>query len=108
MSFAFVTVERPCPGVAVVAFDRGDGLNAMSMQLARELTATANQLYDDLETHAIVLVGRGKGFFGGDDQLLFLNEASICQELFIFSEARIELISFNQPGHGFDLRTYVS
>lgn len=63
----FVTVEQPSPGVAVVAFDRGDGLNAMSMQLARELTATANLLYDDLETHAVVLVGRGKGFCAGRD-----------------------------------------
>ena len=67
MSSSFVTVERPSPGIAVVAFDRGDGLNAMSMQLARELTAAANHLYDDLDTHAIVLVGRGKGFCAGRD-----------------------------------------
>jgi enoyl-CoA hydratase len=67
VSSSFVTVERPSPGVAVVAFDRGDGLNAMSMQLARELTAAANHLYDDLDTHAIVLVGRGKGFCAGRD-----------------------------------------
>ncbi len=67
MSSSFVTVERPSPGVAVVAFDRGDGLNAMSMQLARELTAAANHLYDDLDTYAIVLVGRGKGFCAGRD-----------------------------------------
>ena len=66
MKFEFVTVERQA-GVATVAFDRGDGVNAMSMQLARELTATANALYDDLETHAIVLVGRGKGFCAGRD-----------------------------------------
>ena len=67
MRFEFVTLERPAPGVTVVAFDRGDGLNAMSMQLARELTAAANLLYDDLETHAIVVVGRGKGFCAGRD-----------------------------------------
>lgn len=67
MRFEFVSIERPCPGVATVAFDRGDGLNAMSMQLARELTAAANQLYDDLDTHAVVLVGRGKGFCAGRD-----------------------------------------
>ncbi len=67
MKLEFVTVERPSPGVAVVAFDRGDGLNAMSMQLARELTVTAHSLYDDFETHAIVLIGRGKGFCAGRD-----------------------------------------
>lgn len=66
ITFEFVTVERR-GRVAIVAFDRRDGVNAMSMQLARELTATANALYDDLETHAIVLVGRGKGFCAGRD-----------------------------------------
>jgi enoyl-CoA hydratase len=67
VSSPYVTIERPSPSVAVVAFDRGDGLNAMSMQLAGELTAAAHHLYDDLDTHAIVLVGRGKGFCAGRD-----------------------------------------
>jgi len=66
MIFEYVTIERRGP-VAIVAFDRGDGLNAMSMQLARELTQAATMLYEDLAAHAVVLVGRGKGFCAGRD-----------------------------------------
>ena len=66
MTWDFVSIEKQ-GGVAVVAFDRGDGVNAMSMKLARELTAAAHLLYDDLETHAVVLTGRGKGFCAGRD-----------------------------------------
>lgn len=75
MELEFVRLECPVPGVTTVAFDRGDGLNAMSMQLARELTAAANRLYDDLDTHAVVLVGRGKGFCAGRD----LRDAEIAE-----------------------------
>ncbi|MGY9057875.1 MAG: enoyl-CoA hydratase/isomerase family protein [Alphaproteobacteria bacterium] len=66
MAYDYVSIERH-GGVAVVAFQREDGVNALSMKLARELTATAHGLYDDLSTHAIVLVGRGKGFCAGRD-----------------------------------------
>jgi enoyl-CoA hydratase len=66
MSWDFLTVERDGP-VAVVRIDRGDGLNAMSAKLSRELTEVAHTFADDLETTAIVLCGTEKAFCAGRD-----------------------------------------
>lgn len=66
----FTQIERE-GGVALVRFDRGDGLNALSAAAMRELTAVARSFEDDLETTAIVLAGGGaggsRGFSAGAD-----------------------------------------
>ena len=49
----FVTVERglgPEGRIAVVRFDRGDGLNALSPEAMRQLTAVARSFEDDGDT----------------------------------------------------------
>lgn len=66
MSWQFVEVSRQ-GRVAVVSFDRGDRLNALSRQLMIELTEAARSFEDDLETTAVVLHGRGEGFSAGFD-----------------------------------------
>lgn len=66
MGWDFVTVERD-GAVAIVRIDRGDGLNAMSAKLLRELTEVAQSFADDLETTAIVLTGTQKAFCAGRD-----------------------------------------
>ena len=53
--------------VAVVTFDRGDGLNALSVAAMKELTAVADSFEDDLETSAIVLTGTARAFSAGAD-----------------------------------------
>lgn len=53
--------------VAVVTFDRGDGLNALSVAAMKELTAAADSFEDDLEISAIVLTGTSKAFSAGAD-----------------------------------------
>jgi enoyl-CoA hydratase len=53
--------------VALVEFDRGDGLNALSVAAMLELTALANSFEDDLETTAIVLTGTSTYFSAGAD-----------------------------------------
>ncbi len=62
----FVEIERR-DRVAIVRFDRGDGLNPLSLELIRELTAAAHGFAEDLETTAIVLVGAGRSFSAGRD-----------------------------------------
>jgi enoyl-CoA hydratase/carnithine racemase len=62
---AYITVARE-GRVAVVRFDRGDGLNALSVQLLRDLTETARHLRDDVATSAVVLHG-AKVFSAGAD-----------------------------------------
>ena len=66
MSWQYVEVSRQ-GRVAVVSFDRGDRLNALSRRLMLELTEAARSFEDDLETTAVVLHGRGAGFSAGFD-----------------------------------------
>ncbi|MBT5810341.1 MAG: enoyl-CoA hydratase/isomerase family protein, partial [Rhodospirillaceae bacterium] len=66
MSWDFLTVERE-GAVAIVRIDRGDGLNAMSAKLLRELTEAARSFEDDLETSAIILTGTERAFCAGRD-----------------------------------------
>lgn len=61
-----ITVERS-GGIAQVRFDRSDNLNAMSLDIMRELTEVALSFQDDLETIAVVLTGGPKSFSAGID-----------------------------------------
>ena len=66
----FVTIERglgPDGRIAVVRFDRGDGINALSPEALRQLTAAARVFEDDAETSVVVLTGSAKAFSAGFD-----------------------------------------
>jgi enoyl-CoA hydratase len=61
----FVTVARD-GAIATVTMDRGDGRNALSRQLIRELTEAARSFADDLETQAVILTGKDAFTAGAD------------------------------------------
>lgn len=61
----FVSIKRE-GRLAVVAFDRGDALNALSVQLMTKLKTAADELASDTGCSAIVLRG-GKAFSAGAD-----------------------------------------
>jgi enoyl-CoA hydratase/carnithine racemase len=66
----FVTIERslgPEGRIAVVRFDRGDGINALSPEALRQLTQAARSFEDDGETSVVVLAGAPKAFSAGFD-----------------------------------------
>src|SRR5260370_2981993 len=66
----FVTIEEgrgPEGRVAVVRFDRGDGINALSPEALRQLTDAARSFEDDDETSVVVLAGVPKAFSAGFD-----------------------------------------
>jgi enoyl-CoA hydratase/carnithine racemase len=44
-------------GVAIVTLDRGDGLNALSLQVLRDLKVAAEALRSDSKIHAVILTG---------------------------------------------------
>jgi enoyl-CoA hydratase/carnithine racemase len=59
----FVTIEKglgPEGRIAVVRFDRGDGINALSPEALRQLTDAARGFEDDSETSVVVLTGSAK------------------------------------------------
>ncbi len=70
MERRFVKVEKglgPGGRIAVVRFDRGDGINALSRQAMRELRDAPRDFEDDLETSVVVLTGSAKAFSAGFD-----------------------------------------
>src|SRR5215469_6184683 len=70
MERRFVTVEKglgPQGRVAVVRFDRGDNINALSGQAMRELRDVTRDFEDDLQTSVVILTGSAKAFSAGFD-----------------------------------------
>ena len=66
----FVTIERglgPEGRIAVVRFDRGDGINALSPEAMRQLTQAARSFEDDGNTSVVVLTGGPRAFSAGFD-----------------------------------------
>jgi enoyl-CoA hydratase/carnithine racemase len=63
---AFISKEQR-GRVALVRFDRGDGRNAMSREVMRQLTAVAQSFEEDAQTSAIVLTGDPRSFCVGYD-----------------------------------------
>ena len=65
MTREFVSIRRQ-GRVAIVTFDRGNPLNALSVQAIEELTDAARDLAQDLEVSAVVLTTPpGSGFSAG-------------------------------------------
>ena len=70
MERKFVKVEKglgPEGRVAIVRFDRGDNINALSRQAMRELRDVPNDFEDDLATSVVILTGSAKAFSAGFD-----------------------------------------
>ena len=66
----FVSIQKglgPEGRIAVVRFDRGDGVNALSPEAMRQLTQAARSFEDDAETSVVVLTGGPKAFSAGFD-----------------------------------------
>jgi enoyl-CoA hydratase/carnithine racemase len=66
----FISIERglgPDGRIAVVRFDRGDAINALSPEAMRQLTAVARSFEDDGDTSVVVLTGNAKAFSAGFD-----------------------------------------
>jgi enoyl-CoA hydratase/carnithine racemase len=66
----YIKIEKglgPDGRIAVVRFDRGDGINALSPEVMRQLTAVARSFEDDADTSVVVLTGSAKAFSAGFD-----------------------------------------
>lgn len=70
MERRFVRIEKglgPQGRIAVVRFDRGDSINALSQQAMRELRDAPRDFEDDTETSVVILTGAAKAFSAGFD-----------------------------------------
>jgi enoyl-CoA hydratase len=59
--------ERPSPGVALVRLNRPDVLNALNLQLRRDLAAAFTCLDADPQVRVIILAGSERAFCAGAD-----------------------------------------
>ncbi len=75
MSFQEVNYEVE-DGVAVVALNRPDRLNAMTLTMAGEIRAAMQKATDDENVRVIVLTGEGRGFCAGADASRLQNRAA--------------------------------
>ena len=67
---SFVSIEKglgPDGRIAVVRFDRGDGINALTPEALRQLTDAARGFEDDAATSVVVLTGSAAAFSAGFD-----------------------------------------
>ncbi len=58
---------RQSDDIAIVTYDRGDDINALSLHAMTELTEVANQIKSNLNISAVALVGSQKAFSAGRD-----------------------------------------
>ena len=66
----YIKIEKglgPDGRIAVVRFDRGDGINALSPEALRQLTDAARSFEDDAGTSVVVLTGGARSFSAGFD-----------------------------------------
>ena len=70
MERRFVKIEKglgPQGRIAVVRFDRGDNINALSQEAMRELRDVPRDFEDDLLTSVVILTGGAMAFSAGFD-----------------------------------------
>ena len=89
MSWKDIEVQRT-GRVAVVRFDRSDNLNALSLDLMRDLLEVARSFEQDIETTAVVLAGSAHTFSAGLD----LRDPKILEAMNAPLGMRRNLVSF--------------
>jgi enoyl-CoA hydratase len=62
-----VIVERPADGVVLMRLNRPDALNAINMDLRRQLIDRFRELSEDEDVRCIVITGNEKAFMAGAD-----------------------------------------
>lgn len=67
MSELLLEERRPEPGVALLRLNRPDVLNALNLQLRRDLAAAFTRLDDDPQVRVVVLAGSERAFCAGAD-----------------------------------------
>ncbi|MFV0278870.1 MAG: enoyl-CoA hydratase/isomerase family protein [Parahaliea sp.] len=67
MSEQAVLLEHPQPAIAVLRLNRPQALNALTLTMVEDITATLSKLRQCATTRVLVLTGEGRGFCAGMD-----------------------------------------
>lgn len=79
MNFEHIDVTKD-GFVATLRLNRPDALNAMTLDMGREIEAAVVQLNNDDDVRAVVVTGTGKAFSSGGDLKTLAKEAGISDE----------------------------
>ena len=66
MNYENLIVERS-ERIAVVKFNRPDRLNALSIDLMRDIEMVTEEFREDVETRVVIFTGQGRHFSAGAD-----------------------------------------
>jgi len=68
-SYSYETVLSDLnDGVRTITLNRPERLNAMTLQMNRDVAQAFNDAHNDAATRAIIFTGKGRGFCAGDDR----------------------------------------
>jgi len=87
MDYEHLVVERR-EHVAIVTLNRPDKLNALSIELMREIERVTEEFHEDVETRVVVFTGAGEHFSAGrdlkDEKLAEVEQASLLTRQRLF------------------------
>ena len=66
MAYNTLKIERR-DGIATLRLNRPERLNALTVEMGRELKEALEELKEDLEARVLVLTGEGRAFCAGED-----------------------------------------
>ena len=67
MSYETILIERSEQGFATLVLNRPDKLNALSIQMRKEIAAAIDTLENDADVRVLILTGAGRAFTAGLD-----------------------------------------
>jgi len=115
MPFHAITAAVEPDGVAIITLNRPDKLNALSIELRREISACLGAWRDEPAVGAVIFTGAGRAFSAGFDVEEFRQPARHAEILASSTAYHRDVWSFPKPtiaavnglaaGGGFDLAT---
>jgi len=93
MEYHNIKFEEPEAGMGLITLNRPDRLNALSLDMVKELHLLFDQLHDKEQVRVLVITGQGRGFCSGAD----LKDAKRRREAAtVFSSATVHLVSIQK------------
>lgn len=66
-AYSYVRAEQPSHGIAVLTLSRPEALNALNIQIFKELSDLLNDLAEERSIRGLILTGEGRAFAAGAD-----------------------------------------
>jgi enoyl-CoA hydratase len=98
ISYQYLRLDRR-GGVTYVTLNRPDKLNAVTMEMSREILSCIQFLSDDDSSRVVVLTGEGRAFCAGGDLSLedSFTQHSFKRELELYADTVLAILSCTKP-----------